>query len=133
MSRRNMNVTLQLTEHAEACPIAEVIERVGSKWSIRVLVAVTNAPMRFSDLERSIDGISRRMLTLTLRNLEKDGLVIRTVYPTVPPQVEYRASDMAVELAEPLAGLARWALKYRDRLLDKPEVAEERLPISEAS
>jgi DNA-binding HxlR family transcriptional regulator len=96
-----------------ACPIREIIDRVGSKWSVELILALSEGPARFTELERSIEGISRRMLTLTLRNLERDGLVTRTVYPTVPPRVEYQATDLARELQEPLKALAAWALRNR--------------------
>src|ERR1700754_460163 len=73
----------------EECTAREVLDRVGGKWSIAIIVAAARGPVRFTELERSIDGISRRMLTLTLRNLERDGLLTRRVHATVPPKVEY--------------------------------------------
>ncbi len=101
-----------------ACPIREIIDRVGSKWSVELILALSEGPARFTELERSIEGISRRMLTLTLRNLERDGLVTRTAYPTVPPRVEYNATDLARELQEPLKALAGWALRNRATIAD---------------
>jgi DNA-binding HxlR family transcriptional regulator len=98
---------------AEACPINEVIDRISGKWSVGILVAAAQGPIRFTELERTIEGVSRRMLTLTLRNLERDGLLIRTVYPTVPPKVEYSLTDMAKELVESLATLLHWAGRHR--------------------
>ena len=77
------------------------------------MVAASGGPVRFTELERSIDGISRRMLTLTLRNLERDGLLARTVYPTVPPKVEYTATPMARELYDSLTALTSWADRHR--------------------
>lgn len=97
----------------EACPLREVLDRVGGKWSIQILVAAVRGPIRFTQLERSIEGVSRRMLTLTLRNLERDGLLKRTVYPTVPPKVEYTATPMARELHTHLVGLTDWAERHR--------------------
>ncbi|GAA4099093.1 hypothetical protein GCM10022214_74810 [Actinomadura miaoliensis] len=73
----------------------------------------TRGPVRFTELERAVSGISRRMLTLTLRNLERDGLLVRTVHPTVPPKVEYVATDMARELCAYLLGLTEWAERHR--------------------
>src|SRR5919202_817072 len=99
--------------YEEACPLREVLDRVGGKWSVQILVAAVRGPIRFTELERSIEGISRRMLTLTLRNLERDGLVERTVYPTVPPKVEYTATPMARELYDSLVGLTTWAERHR--------------------
>lgn len=97
-------------EHA--CPINEVLDHVAGKWSVGVLVAAAQGPVRFTELERAIDGISRRMLTLTLRKLERDGLLVRTVYPTVPPKVEYTLTEMARELHRTLADLTSWAERH---------------------
>jgi DNA-binding HxlR family transcriptional regulator len=97
----------------ESCPLREVLDRVGGKWSVQILVAAVRGPIRFTELERSIEGVSRRMLTLTLRNLERDGLLIRTVYATVPPKVEYSATPMAHELHAHLVGLTAWAQRHR--------------------
>jgi DNA-binding HxlR family transcriptional regulator len=102
----------QTTESA-ACTVRQVLDRVGGKWSIGVIVAAAEGPVRFTELERSIEGISRRMLTLTLRNLERDGLLHRTVYPTVPPKVEYTATEIARELYESLVTLTSWAERHR--------------------
>ena len=121
MSQRNTRVTMQLSDPvdcatelmAEACTLGQVLDHVGGKWSVPILLAAIDAPVRFSELERLIQGISRRMLTLTLRNLERDGLLIRTVYPTVPPRVEYTATEMARELRVTLAGLTDWAERHR--------------------
>jgi DNA-binding HxlR family transcriptional regulator len=95
------------------CTVRHVLDRVGGKWSIGIIVAATGGPVRFTELERGIEGISRRMLTLTLRNLERDGLLIRTVHATVPPRVEYTATDMARELHDTLLALTRWAERHR--------------------
>jgi DNA-binding HxlR family transcriptional regulator len=98
---------------ADACTVRQVLDRVGGKWSIGVLVQASRRPVRFTELERAIEGISRRMLTLTLRNLERDGLLTRTVYPTVPPKVEYTATPMARELYDSLVTLTTWAERHR--------------------
>ncbi|MEW2623459.1 helix-turn-helix domain-containing protein [Streptomyces sp. NPDC048106] len=97
----------------EACPVREVLDRVAGKWSILIIVAAARGPVRFTELERSIEGISRRMLTLTLRNLERDGLLRRTVYATVPPRVEYELTDIARELHKSLLSLTDWAERHR--------------------
>ena len=115
MSQGNTGVT-DPEIHAVACPVREVIDRVGGKWSVQIILAVARGPVRFTELERRIDGISRRMLTLTLRNLERDGLIVRTVYPTVPPRVEYTATELSRELHEPLEGLAEWARRNLDNI-----------------
>ncbi len=122
MYQGNTGVTAQVTKpgceqvHNEdpACTVRQVLDRVGGKWSIGILVEASNGPVRFTELERALEGISRRMLTLTLRNLERDGLLVRTVYPTVPPKVEYTATAMARELYDSLTALTSWADRHRD-------------------
>ncbi|MBY8859663.1 helix-turn-helix transcriptional regulator [Nocardia sp. CA2R105] len=89
---------------------------MSGKWAIGILLLTTQRPMRFTQLERDIEGVSRRMLTLTLRNLERDGLVVRTVYPTVPPRTEYEATPMARELYETLLALTGWADRHRHEI-----------------
>ena len=121
VSLRNRDVPIQVTAPdpgtttlmAEACTVRQVLDHVGGKWSVSILLAAIAGPVRFSQLERIVEGISRRMLTLTLRNLERDGLLIRTVYPTVPPKVEYTATEMARELGDSLAALVGWAERHR--------------------
>ncbi|MFG3418557.1 winged helix-turn-helix transcriptional regulator [Micromonospora sp. NPDC047730] len=103
---------------ARACTVREVLDRVGGKWSIGILVAASQGPVRFTELERTVEGISRRMLTLTLRNLERDGLLRRTVYPTVPPKVEYTATPIALELYDSLVALTSWAERHRTAIAD---------------
>jgi DNA-binding HxlR family transcriptional regulator len=100
----------------EGCTVLEVLNRVSGKWSIGILLQTIHGPVRFTELERSVGGISRRMLTLTLRNLERDGLLIRTGYPTVPPKVEYCATDMARELYSSLLELTGWAERHRETI-----------------
>ncbi|MGW3100497.1 winged helix-turn-helix transcriptional regulator [Streptomyces sp. NPDC001100] len=112
MAQGNTGVTAQVV-NAHACPVREVLDRVAGKWSVQILVAAAHGPIRFTELERSIEGISRRMLTLTLRNLERDGLVTRTVFPTVPPKVEYQLTPVAQELHETLQRLTDWAERNR--------------------
>ncbi|UED87481.1 winged helix-turn-helix transcriptional regulator [Streptomyces profundus] len=111
MFQRNTDVPVSDVP-PEACPLREVIGQVGGKWSAQIIVATADGPIRYTELERRVDGISRRMLTLTLRHLERDGLLVRTVYPTVPPKVEYTLTDMAVELHASLAALIAWAERH---------------------
>jgi DNA-binding HxlR family transcriptional regulator len=93
--------------------IDEVLNRVGDKWSLQVISQLGEGTLRFTELKRAIQGISQRMLTLTLRQLERDGLVQRTVYPTVPPKVEYTLSEFGRTILIPVTALADWALTYR--------------------
>ena len=120
MSQGNIAVTDQAgatdPEKLAACTVLEVINRISGKWAIGILLEATRGPARFTELERSMPSISRRMLTLTLRNLERDGLLVRTVYPTVPPRVEYEATPMARELYDSLAGLVDWAGRHREAI-----------------
>jgi DNA-binding HxlR family transcriptional regulator len=96
------------------CPATrEILNRVGDKWSVLVVVLLGEATMRFSALKRAIDGISQRMLTSTLRGLERDGLVSRTVHPTNPPQVEYALTKLGRTLLAPVSVLAQWAQGHR--------------------
>ncbi|WP_420719033.1 winged helix-turn-helix transcriptional regulator [Streptomyces sp. NRRL S-646] len=90
-----------------------MLDRVAGKWSIGILIAAAHGPVRFTELERAINGISRRMLTLNLRRLERDGPLVRTVHPTVPPKVEYSLTPMVRELHASLTGLAGRAERHR--------------------
>jgi DNA-binding HxlR family transcriptional regulator len=98
----------------EDCPIREVLDRVGDKWSSLIVVRLGQRTHRFNELHREINGISQRMLTLTLRALVRDGLVIRTVYPTVPPRVDYELTELGRTLLAPIIALHEWAVTHRD-------------------
>ena len=103
----------------ERCPaVREVLNRVGDKWSVQIVALLGDGAMRFSELRRSIEGISQRMLTLTLRGLERDGLIERTVFPEIPPRVEYELTRLGKTLLEPIQGLAEWAERYRTSIQD---------------
>jgi DNA-binding HxlR family transcriptional regulator len=98
----------------EGCPaVREVLNRVGDKWTVLIVSLLGEKPHRFSELKRAIEGISQRMLTLTLRGLERDGLVTRSVEPTIPPKVEYALTDLGRTLLVPVHALAQWALDHR--------------------
>ncbi len=94
---------------AAACPVRNVLDRVGDKWTMLALVALAPAPRRFSEMHRMMPDISKRMLTQTLRELERDGLVTRHVFPTKPPQVQYRLSALGHSVLVPLDALVDWA------------------------
>ncbi len=91
----------------------DVLNRVGDKWSVLIVSLLGGGNRRFTELRRSIEGISQRMLTLTLRGLERDGLVTRAVFPTIPPRVEYGLTDLGRTLLEPINALADWADRHR--------------------
>jgi DNA-binding HxlR family transcriptional regulator len=99
-----------------AVPMTEVLSRIGSKWTIFVIMALTQGPMRFSELKRYIEGVSQKMLTATLRDLEQDGFVTRKVTPTIPPRVDYELTDMGRELRKPLAAIGEWARRNSERV-----------------
>ncbi|NIZ10309.1 helix-turn-helix domain-containing protein [Pseudooceanicola sp. HF7] len=92
-----------------ACPVRDVLARVGDKWSLLILVALSEQPRRFSALQREVGDISKRMLTQSLRMLERDGLVSRQVFPTKPPSVEYALTSLGEAALVPVAGLLHWA------------------------
>lgn len=87
----------------------EILDRIADKWSLFVIAMLRDGPRRFNELRRDVTGISQRMLTLTLRTLERDGLVTRTMYPTIPPRVDYELTELAKGLLGPVMGLVMWA------------------------
>ena len=93
--------------------ISGVLARIGDKWSVLIVSRLGARPMRFNELKREIGGISQRMLTLTLRGLERDGLVTRTVFPTIPPRVDYELTDLGRGLSKPVEALGKWAFEHR--------------------
>src|SRR6266545_2600858 len=106
----------------DACPaVREVLNRVGDKWSVQIVALLGDGPMRFSELRRSIEGVSQRMLTLTLRGLERDGLITRTVFPEIPPRVEYELTRLGKTLLDPISALADWAAQYRTAIQEARE------------
>ncbi|MFO1186198.1 MAG: helix-turn-helix domain-containing protein [Alphaproteobacteria bacterium] len=102
---------------AAACPaVREVLNRVGDKWSVQIVKLLGAGPVRFNELKRQVEGISQRMLTLTLRGLERDGIVSRHVEPTVPPRVEYALTELGFTLLKPVCALAQWAVDHREAI-----------------
>jgi DNA-binding HxlR family transcriptional regulator len=105
-------------DHSTCVVVREVLDRVGDKWSVLVIALLGERGQRFNELKRSIEGISQRMLTLTLRQLEHDGLVSRTVHPTVPPRVDYALTDLGESVLEPISALIRWANEHGTDIAD---------------
>lgn len=99
---------------AEACPTRQVINRIGDRWSLLVLYALERQTLRFQELRRTVDGISQKMLTQTLRALERDGLVHREIFASVPPRVEYRLTDLGRGLAGRIRAIREWAYTHMD-------------------
>jgi DNA-binding HxlR family transcriptional regulator len=105
MSRGHKHVT------GDCRAVSAILARIGDKWSVLIVSRLGEGTMRFNELKRTIDGISQRMLTLTLRNLERDGLVTRTVFPTIPPRVDYALTPLGRSLLVPVAALGSWAIQ----------------------
>jgi len=109
--------------HDGLCPIRDILSRLGDKWSLLILITLSsNGTMRFSDIHKAIGDISQRMLTVTLRSLEADGLVIRKIYPEVPPKVEYYLTESANGLIPHLNNLVEWALKNMQNIVISREI-----------
>ncbi|MBV8683742.1 MAG: helix-turn-helix transcriptional regulator [Caulobacteraceae bacterium] len=92
--------------------VASVLARIGDKWSVLVIMQLADGPRRFNELKRRVGGISQRMLTLTLRGLERDGHVKRTIFATIPPRVDYQLTELGRGLIEPTQALGQWALAH---------------------
>ncbi|GAA4577577.1 winged helix-turn-helix transcriptional regulator [Planotetraspora kaengkrachanensis] len=110
------------------CPIRDVLDRVGDKWSVLIVVLLGRRTHRFSELHRAIEGISQRMLTHTLRALARDGLVSRTVHASVPPRVDYELTELGRTLLGPLTALDEWATAHRDDIRAARERHDREVP-----
>ncbi|MGJ5179480.1 winged helix-turn-helix transcriptional regulator [Bradyrhizobium oligotrophicum] len=102
--------------HHDCRGVASILARVGDKWSVFVIMMLQDGPKRFNELKRLVGGISQRMLTLTLRGLERDGLVTRTVFPTIPPRVDYELTDLGRGLSQPVQALGQWAIRHQEQI-----------------
>ena len=100
----------------ECLKVTEVLARVGDKWSILIISRLRERSYRFNELKRAVDGISQRMLTLALRGLERDGLITRTVTPSIPPRVDYELTPLGHSLLVPVRALGEWAIGNRDAI-----------------
>jgi len=98
--------------------VSDVLDRIGDKWSVLVVVMLGDGPKRFNELRRSIASISQRMLTLTLRGLERDGLVTRSVFPTIPPRVDYELTKLGLSLLQPVGALGDWARENHAKIVE---------------
>jgi DNA-binding HxlR family transcriptional regulator len=98
------------------CPVRGILDRLGDKWTTLIVVVLSQRPHRFSEIRRAIPDISKRMLTQTLRDLERDGMIARRVFPTSPPSVEYRMTKLGESLLVPLVGLIAWAESSQNRI-----------------
>ncbi len=108
------------------CPTRAVLDRIADKWTVLILGLLGGGPRRFSELRRGIDGISQKMLTQTLRALERDGLISRTVYPEVPPHVEYDLTALGRTLFNPIAAVRRWAEEHIGEITAAQQIYDKR-------
>ena len=115
------------TNDRQECPVRDVLNRLSDSWSLLVLLELSGGPKRFNQLRRSIGDISQRMLSVTLRHLERDGLVTRTVIPSNPPQVEYARTDLARSLDAPLGEMVDWARRNHAAIRSARGSYDERL------
>lgn len=119
----------QAPEIAHDCrPVGEILTQIGGKWTVLIINRLTDGPLRFSNLKRLIGGISQKVLTATLRDLEMDGFITRTVTPTIPPRVDYELTELGRDLQKPLEQLSNWALANRARVLEARERFLEQHP-----
>jgi DNA-binding HxlR family transcriptional regulator len=109
-----------------ACTQVETLARIGDKWTVMVVGALSKGPIRYNEIRRRVEGISQRMLTLTLKGLEQDGLVTRTMYPTIPPRVDYELTKLGRKLIVPLQALSEWARENRPAMLAAREAFRRR-------
>jgi DNA-binding HxlR family transcriptional regulator len=111
------NTTVAIHPGSEDCrAVAEILSRIGDKWSVLIVSLLGDGPKRFNEIKRMVGGISQRMLTLTLKGLERDGFVTRTVTPSVPPRVDYALTDLGRDLLRPVAGLGEWAKANQEQV-----------------
>lgn len=110
----------------EDCDVRQILDRIADKWSLLVVALLERRTMRFNELRREIDGISQRMLSVTLRHLERDGLIDRTVYPEVPPKVEYRLTDLGCSLLDTIQPLVEWTEKHQVQIAQAREAFDRR-------
>lgn len=114
-------------QHGPSCQtVTALLGRIGDKWSMLVINYLGNQPMRFSELRRVVNGISQKMLTTTLRSLERDGFISRHAFPTIPPRVEYRLTELGHDLRGPVQALAQWAVQNELRIADARRLFDER-------
>ncbi len=106
--------------------VAPILARIGDKWSVLIVRLLGDGPRRFNEIKRLVDGISQRMLTLTLRGLERDGLVSRTVFPTIPPRVDYELTDLGHSLWPPIVALGQWAVTHQEAIRQAQAVFDRR-------
>jgi len=122
-----------IDQHRDCRPVGEILNQIGGKWTVLIITRLAAGPLRFGELKRMVGGISQKMLTATLRDLERDGFVSRTVTPSIPPRVDYELTELGYDLQVPLAAISEWALRNRERVLAARERYEGENPGSRPS
>ena len=110
------------------CPSRRLLDRIGDRWTVLIVGALDTGPRRFTEIATTVQGISQKMLTQTLRSLERDGFIARTAYPVVPPHVEYELTALGRSLQDPLHALERWAIEHMDGVVARQEAYDHRFP-----
>ena len=128
MSERNKSVPTDALGPADCKGLADVLVNVGDKWTILVVGALSKGQLRYNEIQRRVSGISQRMLTLTLKRLEADGIVTRTLFPSVPPRVDYELTELGMTLRGALLPLHNWAAGNRQLILENRAKASSRHP-----
>ncbi|MGI6028886.1 MAG: winged helix-turn-helix transcriptional regulator [Candidatus Heteroscillospira sp.] len=103
-------------EELPACPVATTVQMIGSKWKLLIMRNLLARPWRFNELQKSLEGISQKVLTDSLRSMESDGIIIRTVYPEVPPRVEYSLSELGESMRPIISAMEAWGKKYKEKI-----------------
>lgn len=114
----------QLNPYDRNCPTRRVLDTIGDRWTVLVVGSLASGPLRYSEIAQRVDGVSQKMLTQTLRALERDGLVKRTQYPQIPPRVEYELTEAGQTLREPLQALVTWAITHMSHILGARDGAQ---------
>ncbi|WP_321847154.1 MULTISPECIES: helix-turn-helix domain-containing protein [Paraburkholderia] len=118
------NTDVRGHDHPVCASVVDVLARIGDKWTVMVVGTLSEGPLRYNELQRQVGRISQRMLTLTLKALEQDGLVSRTMYPSIPPRVDYELTDLGRSLMEPLHTLYEWAKEHGDEMAAARQIYE---------
>ena len=123
-------IRVAVGDDATCAIVRETLERMGDKWTLLVVLGLSEGPMRFNALQRAIVGISHRMLSVTLRKLERDGLVLRTAYPEVPPRVEYELTPLGASFIGPAMGVTQWARAADDEIRRNRDEFDRMAPVA---
>jgi DNA-binding HxlR family transcriptional regulator len=128
-----MNETVLPADHSDCRQIGGILARIGDKWTVLIIMALLARPHRFNEIKRAVTGISQQMLTRTLKNLERDGMISRTVHPTVPPQVEYALTELGHSLSQPVVAMGMWARANLADIIERRASYDRRMKLDVAA